>query len=189
MLQVCQIGRHRTYSREEEHIIDKQIQAFINDRCFLKTDKMDQSVVVSNLSLTENNNIATGDADSQDLKRSHYSVSSDDKNCPEYGQQHGVHHHQDNLLSCGGCIHTSQTSAMTAGDGGRKDGPRHWAEGFSTRSNEEPVRNCQQVLQTTKDRVVHMVFKAVMAADNAQAAVSHTGDLWRKGGKKGLWLF
>ncbi|XP_005109715.1 probable tRNA (uracil-O(2)-)-methyltransferase [Aplysia californica] len=60
-------------------------------------------------------------------------------------------------------------------------GAGQWAVKFTPRV-EGAVRNCQQVAQETKTRIVSAVFQKVLASDESAVASLENGKCWRKGG-------
>lgn len=85
-------------------------------------------------------------------------------------------------------VHSIDAMNICTGSNSPAHTTPEWAENFEARSNTEPVRNCQRVAKTTKDKVVHLVFNAILAAGDATFATAYDGRCWRKGGEGILFI-
>ena len=155
---MCQLGRRRTYPPDQEVTTDQQRQVFIDQRCrgSINLETNPQHSAEHLQPGTAASEPYCGSS-SPSLKRTH----SDDADHLADRENGGASGHGESADSC----------------------HKAWTDGFQARSSQERVRNCQRVSQGTKDHIVHSVFDAVLAADDATVVTGQEGKQWRKGGK------
>lgn len=154
ILQVCFIGRSRTYLEETEAEADSQRKEFIEERCKSQSKQSGSGLV---------------------KKRPCDPATPESCDCTlEAGT---------NQETVNACCHGDASSVANGMAASSTPDIAPWAENFQPRERVEKTRNCVSLDNELKDRMIRTVFEALIHAADSETIVAEDGGEWNKGGK------